>query len=192
MSVKVVGIMGSPRIGGNTDKMVAWALEGATEAGAEVATVVLRGKKIAQCMGCDACHEPPYRCVHKDDMEQIRQEMEGAQAILLGTPVYWWGPSGLLKTFVDRWYGFRGDHKDAVRRKDFGLVVVCGDSEPETARHVAGMFQDAADYLDSTLHEPVIASGFNAQGAVAGDPEVKSKCVELGKNLYSAVTKRQG
>ena len=192
MSVKIVAIMGSRRIGGNTDVMLGWVMEGAREAGAEVETVVLRGKTVAQCMGCDTCAKPPYKCIHRDDVDSIQPLLQDAQAIVLATPVYWWGPSGLLKTFVDRWYGFRGERKGTVRGKDFGLVVVCGDPDPAIARHVIGMYQFAADYLDSTLHEPVVAAGFSKPGEVAGDPDVKAKCVELGRKLYLASTKRQG
>lgn len=192
MSAKVVGIMGSPRIGGNTDRMVGWVLDAAREAGASVERVILKDKKIEQCRACDTCTKPPYRCVHKDDMEGLQAVLAGAQAVVLGTPVYWWGPSGTMKTFVDRWYGFRGDRKGTIRGKKFGLVVPMGDSDIATGRHVAGMFQDAMDYLGCELYEPVLAPGCSDTGDVASLQEIKSRCQDLGKWLYLASTNRQG
>lgn len=185
MSAKVVGIMGSPRVGGNTDRMVGWVLDAAQKAGAEVQSVVLRDKKIAHCRACDVCGKPPHRCVNQDDMEGIQAVLGGAKAVVLGTPVYWWGPSGHMKTFVDRWYGFRGDRRGTIRGKKFGLVVPFGDTDVSTARHVAGMFQEAMDYLGCDLHEPVLAPGCDGPADVEMMPAVKAKCTDLGKWLAS-------
>ena len=192
MSVKIVGIMGSPRVGGNTDLMVGWVLDAAKEAGAEVERIILKDRKIEQCRGCDTCTKPPYRCIHKDDMDGVQAVLEGAQAFVLGTPVYWWGPSGFMKTFVDRWYGFRGDRRGTIRGKKFGLVAPMGDSDPATGRHVVGMFQDAMDYLGCELGKPVLAPDCGDPGEVKNKPDVKAECVELGKWLYRAATNRQG
>jgi multimeric flavodoxin WrbA len=183
VSSRVVGIMGSPREGGNTDRMVSWVLEAAKEAGAEVGKVDLKDLTIAQCRACDTCGKPPYRCVNQDDMEMLQALLSGAQGIVLGTPVYWWGPSGYMKVFVDRWYGFRGDRKNTLRGKKIGLVTPLGDDDLATARHVVGMFQDALDYLKCDLYSPVLAPGCSGRGDVEKTPGLKEKCAELGKWL---------
>lgn len=160
--------------------MVSWVLEGAKARGAETQQINLAGMKIAPCKGCDTCIKAPNRCVSKDDMEVLQAALNQADTIVLGTPVYWWGPSAQMKLFVDRWYGFRGDRKGTIRGKRFGLVVPMGDGDPSTARHVTGMFQDAFDYLGCRLHEPVLAPGVNDRGDVEKMPSVKAKCLELG------------
>lgn len=180
--------MGSPRVGGNTDRMVGWVLDAAKEAGAEVERVVLKDKDIAACRACEVCGKEPHRCVNRDDMEGIQALLAGAQAVLLGTPVYWWGPSAVMKTFVDRWYGFRGDRRGTIRGKPFGLVVSFGDDDARTARHVVGMFEDALDYLGCELGGPVLAPGCSDPGDVERMPAVKDKCVGLGRWLYRAST----
>lgn len=188
--MRVVGIMGSPRVGGNTDLLVSWTLEGAKAAGADVRKIDLDGMKIAPCKACDACGKTPHRCVTKDDMEVLQMALDQADAVVLGTPVYWWGPSAQMKLFVDRWYGFRGDRKNTLRGKRFGLVVPMGDGDASTARHVTGMFQDALDYLNCDLHEPVLAAGASDPGDAERMPGVKGKCLELGRWL--AQGKREG
>ena len=182
---KVVGVMGSPRVGGNTDCMVTWVLEGAREAGAEVRKIDLKDRKIAHCRACETCSKPPYRCVSQDDMEALQAALDESDAVVLGTPVYWWGPSGYMKVFVDRWYGFRGDRKNTVRGKKFGLVVPLGDTDPATARHVVGMFEDALQYLSCRLHPPVLAPGVSGLGDVEKAPGLKKKCVDLGMWLVN-------
>jgi multimeric flavodoxin WrbA len=182
----VVGIMGSPRMGGNTDRMVRWVLDAAQKTGAQVECIILREQRIGHCCGCDVCHSSPHRCINQDDMETLQPILESAQAFVLGTPVYWWGPSGHMKSFVDRWYGFQGDRSGTIRGKKFGLVLPMADDDPSTGRHVVGMFSDALDYLGCTLHKAVLAPGCGAPGDVEGKPEVKAKCDELGRWLGQA------
>ena len=56
MTVKVLGISGSPHRHGNTETLLDTFLEGAEGAGAEVRKVVLRELSYTTCRGCNACH----------------------------------------------------------------------------------------------------------------------------------------
>jgi multimeric flavodoxin WrbA len=70
--MKVPGIVGSPRKGGNTEVMVGWILEGAREAGAETEIVRLGELAIRECDGCRACrHGKP--CPKADDISFYRE-----------------------------------------------------------------------------------------------------------------------
>ena len=53
--MKVLGIMGSARIGGNSDILLNQALNGAKEAGAQIEKVILDRKIIAGCKACKKC-----------------------------------------------------------------------------------------------------------------------------------------
>ena len=55
--MKVLGILGSPRVGGNSDILLDQALAGAKDAGAEVEKIVLSRKKISGCLDCQKCNE---------------------------------------------------------------------------------------------------------------------------------------
>jgi len=68
--MKVLGIMGSPRVGGNSDILLDEALAGAKDAGAEVEKIILDKKKISGCKDCKKCNETGV-CVIKDDMLEI-------------------------------------------------------------------------------------------------------------------------
>ena len=65
--MKVLGILGSPRVGGNSDILLEQALSGAKSAGAEVEKIVLSKKKISGCLDCGTCNETGV-CAVKDDM----------------------------------------------------------------------------------------------------------------------------
>ncbi len=99
--MKVLGIVCSPRRGGNTEIMVEEALAAAREAGAETEIVLVAGKTIAPCDACGTCFETD-KCKIKDDMQPLYQQMEAANAIILGTPVYFHNVSAQAKAIMDR------------------------------------------------------------------------------------------
>jgi hypothetical protein len=70
VSVKVLGIYGSPRKGGNTDLLLDRILEGAQAAGAEVESIYARKLKISGCIECGSCDDTGECAVH-DDMDTV-------------------------------------------------------------------------------------------------------------------------
>ena len=70
MKMKVLGIYGSPRKGGNSDQLLDKALEGARAAGAETKAVYARDLKMSGCLECGGCDETG-ECIIRDDMNDI-------------------------------------------------------------------------------------------------------------------------
>ena len=85
--MKVMGIVGSPRKGGNTEIMVEEVLEATRQAGAETDIFLIVGKTINGCDACGSCARTG-RCKIKDDMQLLYKKMEWADAIVFGSPVY--------------------------------------------------------------------------------------------------------
>ena len=108
--MKVLGIVCSPRKGGNTEIMVTEALAVTREAGAETELLLVADKNIAPCDGCEACAETSI-CRIQDDMQTIYQQLEAADAIILGTPVYFGNVSAQAKAIIDRTYSIRKQRK---------------------------------------------------------------------------------
>ncbi len=108
--MKVLGIVCSPRKGGNTEILVEEALAAAREAGAQTELVLVAGKNIAPCDGCASCFKTGV-CKIKDDMQPIYQQLEAADAIIFGTPVYFHSVSAQAKAIIDRTYPYVVDRK---------------------------------------------------------------------------------
>lgn len=108
--MKVLGIVCSPRQGGNTQTMVEEALGAAAKTGAETELVLVADKNIAPCDACATCRETGI-CRLKDDMQPIYQQLGAADAIILGTPVYFGNLSAQAKAIIDRTYLFLGDRR---------------------------------------------------------------------------------
>lgn len=181
--IKVLGIVGSPRRGGNTDVMVDHVLKGAEEAGAVSEKVLLSRLDIGPCLHCETCHRE-RRCAQEDDMIPLMEKMSESQVWVLGTPVYWWGPSAQLKTFIDRWYGayriYPFEGKRAV------LVTPFGDSDADTARFLVGMVQASVDFLEVELAAVVKAAGMNDRGDVLNQPTVLAAARKAGRDAALA------
>ncbi len=88
--MRVLGIAGSPRRGGNTDLLLAEVMKGAASQGAEVKTIVLCDLDIAPCLHCDACLKKG-KCKIQDDMQMLYRELEQADRIVLASPVHFMG-----------------------------------------------------------------------------------------------------
>jgi multimeric flavodoxin WrbA len=183
---RVLGIMGSPRRGGNTDMMVDHALMGARDAGAAVEKVMLGGLTIAPCEACYAC-DATGECMKDDDMAALCEKMDASGVWVIGTPVYWWGPTAQMKAFMDRWFAKASnrDKRDILSGRRVVLVVPMGDGDPETARHVVGMFRDALAYVNSELFEVVLAPGAYDMGDVKKNPGVLEKARLAGERAVA-------
>lgn len=183
---KVLGIVGSPRCGGNTDIMVDHILKGARDAGATVEKVMLNDLDIAPCQACYAC-DTTGQCIHRDDMDALFEKMDASGVWVLGTPVYWWGPSAQMKVFMDRWFSRapNRDARDILSGRRVVLAVPLGDTDPGTARHVVGMFEDALKYLKSELFESLLAPGAYDPGDVRGQTEILERARGAGARAVS-------
>ncbi len=101
--ILVVGIVGSPRDKGNTEIMVAKALEGAASVpGVTTEIVTIARKKISPCLDCGQCHKKECTCVIKDDFQPIFDKFLRADGVIIGSPVYHMGVTAQLKALLDR------------------------------------------------------------------------------------------
>ena len=167
--MKVIGYVGSPRPMGNTDTLVSEVLRGAVSAGATVEICHLNGLSIRPCQACDSCKQAGA-CRVVDDMASQYEALRQADAVVLGTPIYWWGPSAQLKAFFDRWYAV--EHLRTMQGKDLLLVCTFGDSDPSTARFTVGMFETSARHLGMRFQPPVTVSTPDRASAAANSAAV--------------------
>ncbi len=180
--VRVFGVVGSPRRGGNTESLVDEVLRGSRDAGAEVEKVRLSDLAIAPCDACDACRDSG-ECVLGDDMPALLDKLAASQVWVLGTPVYWWGPSAQFKLFLDRWYAraHRDEDKVMFRGRRVIAAIPFGDTDPATARHVQGMLKDALEYVGAELYATVLAPGVNEPQDILTKPEILAAAHRAGK-----------
>ena len=114
-TVKILGVVGSPRKGGHTEILMKEALKAAEEIeGVKTEMIHIAGKKINPCLGC--CNEKgeltckPDKCIYDDDMTRtFYKQLLEADGIILGIAVYYANVPAQLKAFMDRcaWVKYR-------------------------------------------------------------------------------------
>lgn len=180
---KVLAVVGSPRKGGNTEILVSHIVEGAASAGAVVETIHLGSLHIRECDGCHACWRG-RPCSKDDDMRAVYEKVAAAEVIVFGTPVYWYGPTALMKAFIDRFVYFNGEaNRPMVRGKRAAIAVVLEETHEETWRPVVEFFQKSLGYLEMDLAGTIVAPGVGAKGAIRGEPQRLEEARLLGGRL---------
>ncbi len=182
MRKRVLGVVGSPRKKGNTHILVSKILEGAEAEGAESDILFLGKLKIRECDGCHACWEGKS-CSRKDDMNDVYPKIAESDAIVLGTPVYWYGPTALMKAFVDRFVYFNcPENRPQVRDKP-AAIAIPHEEGPETAELVVAFFEKSLKYLEMSLVGRVVVPGVSGKGDVLKKEESLEAAHELGRKL---------
>jgi len=198
--VKVIGINTSPRKGANTATVVETVLKGAAGKGAETKLVDLRKLKVKPCIGCDKCKENLGHCVQKDDLTPLMEEMAAYDAVVLGTPVYWFHVSGQFKTLVDRLYCFYGfemdpetnDYKEIIAFPAGKKVVfVTSRGDPEEKKDYDVYYGYMNEWL-KVVGMALMASSvefihhygsWNEKDAARKDAELLAKAESVGASL---------
>ena len=122
--MKILGISGSSRPGGNTDILLEIALEKARKEGGETSKAILRDLNVKPCDGCNSCFSKG-ECIINDDMQQVYDKIRWADGIIWASPVYYWSMSGLTKMALDRTYALNFPSLQQAG-KIGGLIFVAG------------------------------------------------------------------
>jgi multimeric flavodoxin WrbA len=189
--MRVLGITGSPRRGGNTDLLLAEVMKGAASQGAEVETIILNNLKITPCQHCDACLKTG-ECRIDDDMQMIYRKLEGADRIVLASPVQFMGPTAQMKLMIDRcqalWarkYVLKIPPLDNSRERK-GLFISVG------ALKMANLFEPTLvivkslfRVLDITYAGELLFPGVDEKGVITKHPEALKQAFLAGQKLAS-------
>jgi multimeric flavodoxin WrbA len=180
---KILGVIGSPRKKGNTDLLVSAILAAAKEAGAEVEKIRLGDLRIQECDGCHTCWQGKP-CSKRDGMNRLYPKIIASDVIIFGTPVYWFGPSALIKAFLDRFVYFNGPQtRNLIQGKAAVLAAPFEDTTLATAAPLVAMFEKSLDYLEMNLVATLLVPGVGERGEILKKKSKLKQAGELGKRL---------
>ncbi|MCS7119720.1 MAG: flavodoxin family protein [Nitrososphaerota archaeon] len=185
--IYIVGIVGSPRIGGNTEIFVSEALKAAQAEGAETELLRLCDKEIRPCDGCFSCRRTG-ECQIKDDFQQVFEKMVKADGIILASPVYVGSSTPQIKALIDRAALVSGAKGRILENKVGGAMVV--------ARRAGHNFT-FAELLFFFLHQGMIVPGSTywniafgrEKGDVLKDEEGLRTAANFGKKIVWLIKK---
>jgi multimeric flavodoxin WrbA len=176
--MKITAVLGSPNRNGNTAALVARALAGAREAGAETELIFLKDYRIEYCLGCLSNGAKEYcmssgRCNIPDDAEKLKTKLYGSDGIIFASPSYGIEPTARMKNFLTDRIGMFTVYTSGLAGKYFaGISTAGGIGAAKVAKRLSREF--AAGFFDRGY-----VSG--SLGVLVGDGSVRELEGELEK-----------
>ena len=191
--MKVLGLFGSPRRGGNTEILLEKALKGAEREGAEIERLYLSDLKITPCTECHGC-DSTGDCVIVDEMQKIYPKLLEADVIILASPIFFYGVTAWAKTLIDRSQALWAKKylvndpamgKRGKRRKGFFISVGAtkGQKVFEGAIMTVKYFFDA---LNTEYTGELVYRGVDGKGEILKHPKALEQAREAGRKLVLA------
>ena len=185
--MKAIGIVGSPRKGGNTEILTRHTLQAIEEEGLDTEIISLADLDIRPCNACMVC-KTEESCPIDDDLFPIYTKMKEAEAVILASPVYFGSATATIKALMDR-AGYIAYHNGKVFAGKVGgpLVVARRAGQNFTFAqltywfHIGGFFMPGSTYWN-------IAFG-REKGEVENDEEGLTTAWNFGKNVALLVKK---
>jgi multimeric flavodoxin WrbA len=182
-TVRILGVVGSPRKKGNTHLLVSRILEGAREKGALTEILFLSDLHIRECDGCHVCWKGK-KCTKKDDMNKVYPKIIQGDVIVFGTPVYWYGPTALMKCFIDRFVFFNcPENRAKIKGKSAVVAVPFEEENPKTAGLLVKFFKKSIQYLEMKLIGVILVPGVSKRGDILAKKDLLDRGYRLGKRI---------
>lgn len=183
-----LGVIASPRPGGNTATAVGDVLARLGEAGADTSELRVTGAEVAPIADCAACIAAG-RCTIDDGFDAIMEPVYAADLLVLGTPLYWYGPSAQMKAFLDRWSCLLDREEERFRARMRGtrvaLVLAQGELGFYEAAPCIQMLEWSMRYLEMPVVARIVVVG-HARGDYAGDASQRAAVAAAADGLADA------
>ena len=187
--MKVLGIMGSPRIRGNTDLLLDEALKGAQSQNAEIDKIIVDKLKITACREYYGCLNDG-KCVIKDDMDDIYQKILDADVIIAASPIFFYTVSAQIMLLISRCQAIWA-RKYVLKNLDIpmkkGAFISVGATKGQKLfdgpKLTIKYFFEA---INAEYTEELLVRGVDKRGEIKDHPTALTDAYELGKRLVTA------
>ncbi|KAF5409868.1 MAG: Iron-sulfur flavoprotein [Candidatus Methanocomedens sp.] len=177
--MKILALIGSPRKEGNTDILVDAVLSGAKANGHHGEKLYLYDLNLLPCIDCRNCKNGDMVCTRDDDMRDIYPKIEGADVILFGTPLYWYGPSGPMKLLMDRLLPYS---ETGMLKGKRAVLVIPSAEGADACEPVVTMFRLSLDYLGVDIAEVLLPTAYE-KGEISSNTEEIERARGIGAAL---------
>ena len=177
----VVGIVGSPNPDGRTNQLVSAALAGAAKAGADTELIQLSDHVPAACKDCLpwVCKDN-LRCTYEDEaFEFVSGKVLNASGLILGTPVYWWDTSGMVRYFILKMFRLYAMSAplNGLPALGIGIAGGTGNGLVSGLRPVYHFFQ----IMQMRPVDPVPATRFNFEASLKQSETLGAQIAEMSR-----------
>jgi multimeric flavodoxin WrbA len=185
--VKVLGINGSPRIGGNTDILLDKVLEGAESKNAETEKIILNKLKFVPCQECEGMKDDG-ECIIHDDMHELYKKIKEADALVLASPVFFGSLSAQTKMMIDRFqcvwrlkYMLNGD--TGYKKKKAVFISVEGSKRSDFFENAKSIIKNLFATINADYKGELFCSGVDDKASILNYAGCLKKAFDLGAKL---------
>ena len=160
-------------------------MEGVKAAGGAGEIICLVEYNINDCDGCHSCWKG-NECSKNDDMNDLYLKINESEVIIFGTPVYWYGPTAIMKAFLDRFVFYNcPENRQLLKGKSAIIVIPFEEKNEETARPLVDMFKKSLKYLEIPLIEKLIVPGVYQKADVLKFDDVMENAYKIGTKIIN-------
>lgn len=192
---KVIILVGSPRVNGNTARIVEQVEEILDGKGIETEVIFLDRLALNPCRGCGSC-EDTGDCIQKDDMEELWGKVESSDGLVMASPTYYSGVTAQMKTFIDRTGRAKviWDYKRNLpagsrfqKGKRAMIVSVCGQSGEKWLKGPLTEMRYLLHDLEIPLYSIIKGHGSDVGGGLfEGRPEMGIEIKEAAEEFITS------
>ena len=184
--MKILGIDGSPRKNGNTEKLLKKVLAGAEEAGSAAEFLKLADLTINYCLGCGSCRATG-ECVIQDDMDKVVAAIQQSDIVVMGSPIYAWQVSGHTKVFMDRLCRLLTPKYESRLNgpKKIAFVYTQGNPDVDLFKPYLEYQEKVYPFLGFTAAGRIQATGTRGKEDILAQEKTMAAAGAFGRNLVS-------
>ena len=190
----ILGINGSPRIGGNTDILLDKVMEGACAKGVRTEKITLVTLKFSPCQECEKLRDDGV-CIIKDDMQPLYKKIKEADVIILASPIFFGSLTAQTKMMIDRfqclWRAKYIFKKDVFKKKRDGyFICVEASKRRKFFENAKSIVKNLFATINVDYRKEFFCPGVDEKAKILKHPHLLKKAFELGEEIALRLNKR--
>lgn len=186
--IKVLAILGSPRIKGNSETLLNYLLKPLKNKFV-VEKIILNNLKFRPCIECGGCDLTGV-CILRDDLREVYKKLGESDIIIVASPIFFGSLTAQTKMLIDRmqclWVKkYILKNKKRAATKKLGIFIAVGGAKTKkyffNAKEIIKIFFRV---LDIKYAKDLFCEGFDKKGSVLKSASAKNKATKLGKYLF--------
>lgn len=187
LKMYILGINGSPRIGGNTDILLDKVLEGTKLAGIKTEKVILTILKFSPCLECENIPDNS-NCIIEDDMQSLYKKIYEADVIILASPIFFGSLTAQTKMMIDRfqclWRAKYILKKNIFTKRKKGVFIsVEASTRNDFFDNAKLIVKNLFTIINTDYKDELLCSGIADKADILRYPAILNKAFELGKKI---------
>ena len=182
MGKNIVVITGSPRRGANTDTLVNAFIKGAVASGNNVTKFDAAGSGVKGCIACGRCYSGNVACPNDGAFSEFAPSLEGADIVVIATPLYWFTFSSQIKAVIDKFHALMHKRREKIKNKDTMLFCVAETDEDVDFEGIIRTYELMNAYLEWNEIGRIIVPDLHSSEDIL-KTDALEKVEKLGKGI---------